>query len=153
MQELLIAKILKRNKKTIAVAESCTGGLLSHSLTNIPGSSEFFGLGIVAYSPEMKVSILKIPKNILRSKGIISKEVALLMAKNIRKIANSDFGIGVTGIAGPSGGTKKTPVGTVYISVVRKDKSITKKFFFKGGRISIKKKTKDSAFKLLRECL
>ncbi len=153
MKELLIAEILKINKKTIAIAESCTGGLISHTLTNIPGSSKFFRLGIVSYTPEMKISVLKIPKNLLRTKGVTSGETALLMAESIRKIANSDFGIGVTGIAGPSGGTKKTPVGTVYISVVGKDKSITKKFFFKEDRISIKKRAKDSAFKLLRECL
>jgi len=152
MLEYLIAKILIKNKKTLAIAESCTGGLLCHTFTNIPGSSKFFKLGIIPYLPETKRSILKIPKDILRSKGIVSEEVAHLLAKNIKRIARSDFGIGITGIAGPSGGTKKTPVGTVYISVVG-DKTITKRFFFKGDRFSVKKQAVESCLKLLKRFL
>ena len=149
----LIAKILTKNKKTIAIAESCTGGLVCHTLTNIPGSSKFFKLGIIPYHSKMKSSLLKISENILKSGRIISEKTALLMAKNVKKIAKSDFGIGITGIAGPSGGTKRKPIGTVYISVVGDNKSVTEKFLFKGNRLSIKKKAAKSSLELLKRCL
>jgi len=148
-----ISKILMKNRKTVAIAESCTGGLLSHTLTNISGSSKFFKLGVIPYSVQAKSSILKIPEDILRSEGIVSEEVAYRMAKNIKRIAKSDFGIGITGIAGPLGGTKKTPVGTVYISVVGNKKSATEKFHFKGNRLSVKKKAVESCLNLLKRCL
>jgi nicotinamide-nucleotide amidase len=153
MLEYSISKILINNKKTLAIAESCTGGLLSHTLTNIPGSSKFLKLGIIPYHSGTKVSILEIPKDILKSKGIVSKETAFLMAENVRRIAKSDFGIGITGIAGPSGQTKKTPVGTVCISVVGDKKSVTKKFLFKGNRLSVKKQAVESALLLLKKIL
>jgi len=152
MLENLIAEILKKNKKTVAIAESCTGGLLCHIFTNIPGSSKFFKLGIIPYLLETKESILKIPKDILK-KGTVSEEVACRMAKNIKNLAKSDFGIGITGFAGPEGGTRETPVGTVFISIVENNKSITKRFLFKGDRLSIKKQAVESCLKLFKRCL
>jgi len=151
--EQITAKLLKQRDKTIAIAESCTGGLLCHKLTNIPGSSGYFKLGIIVYANESKIKILKIPAKTIQAKGAVSKEVALLMAQNIRAIAKSDFGIGITGIAGPTGGTAKKPVGLVYIALTSNKKTILKKFNFKGGRLSIKSQAAQSALKLLEKYL
>jgi len=149
--EQITAKLLKQRYKTIAIAESCTGGLLCHKLTNIPGSSGYFKLGTIAYANESKIKMLKIPAKTIQAKGAVSKEVALLMAQNIRKIAKSDFGIGITGIAGPTGATAKKPVGLVYIAVASNKKTILKKFNFKGSRINIKNQAATLALKLLNK--
>src|SRR3989338_5142086 len=111
-----IGKILTRKKKTLAIAESCTGGLVSNIVTNVSGSSQYFKAGIVAYSDESKENILGISSGLLREHGDVSKQVALEMAKGVQLLAGADIGIGVTGIAGPGGGTKKKPVGLVYIT-------------------------------------
>ncbi|HLD82358.1 MAG TPA: nicotinamide-nucleotide amidohydrolase family protein, partial [Candidatus Omnitrophota bacterium] len=100
-----IHHLLIRNRKNIAVAESCTGGLLSNLLTQTPGSSQYVILGIVAYSNQSKQGLLKIPTSLIAKKGAVSKEVALKMAESVRTLAKTDFGIAVTGIAGPTGGT------------------------------------------------
>lgn len=147
--EQLVAKTLKNRHKTLAVAESCSGGLLCHRLTNIPGSSNYFKLGIIAYADEFKNKLLNISEILIQAKGAVSKDVALLMAKNIRRLAKTDFGIGITGIAGPTGATKNKPVGLVYISAASYKKSIVKKYNFKGGRISIKLQAATHALKLL----
>jgi len=145
-----IHKLLIKKKKNIAVAESCTGGLLSNLLTQIPGSSKYFILGIVAYSNQAKENILKIPRNIIAQKGAVSNNVAGLLAKSVRLIAKTDFGIGVTGIAGPGGGSKEKPVGTVFIAVDSKNKTICKKFNFSGTRLSIRRKSALKALELLK---
>lgn len=147
--EQKVSQLLKLNHRTLSIAESCTGGLLSHRITNIPGSSKYFKLGIIAYSYESKIKILKVPAKIIQTKGAVSKEVCLLMAKNVRRLAKTDFGIGITGIAGPTGATKNKPVGLVYISVASYKKSIVNKFNFKGSRLSIKSQATESALKLL----
>ena len=152
-QEITISKLLIKKSKTIAVAESCTGGLLSNLLTNIPGSSKYFLLGIVAYSNKAKISILKIPAKIIKTHAVVSKQVAGLMAKNVRELAASDYGIGISGIAGPSGGTPKKPIGTVYISLATKNKLSTKKYHFAGSRVTIKRKTAILAFSNLKKLL
>lgn len=148
-----IAKILKGKKLTVSVAESCTGGLISNKLTNISGSSEYFIAGIVAYSNSAKIKILKIPENLLKKYGAVSKEVAKKMAENVRKLNNTDIGISATGIAGPKGGTKEKPVGLVFIGISDDKKTVVEKFNFKGKRIEIKEKTAVSALKLLRKFL
>lgn len=148
-----IHKLLLKNKKTIAVAESCTGGLLSNLLTQLLGSSQYFILGVVAYHNRAKQAILKIPASIITQKGAVSKEIACRMAKNIRKIARTDLGIGVTGIAGPSGGTADKPVGTIFIAIDSENKEICQKFIFKGSRINIRKTTSQKALELLRRTL
>jgi nicotinamide-nucleotide amidase len=145
-----VHKLLIRNKKTIAVAESCTGGLLSNFLTRLSGSSKFFILGVVAYSNKAKEIILKVPLSLIVKKGAVSPEVTIKMAEGIRKIAKSDFGIGVTGIAGPRGGTSRKPVGTVFIAINSENKRICKKFYFKGNRSIIRKKTALVALELLK---
>lgn len=148
-----IHKFLIRFKKTIAVAESCTGGQLSNLLTQIPGSSQYFISGVVAYSNKAKETILKIPHPIIAGYGAVSKDVANLMAKSIRKIAKTDFGIGITGIAGPTGGTPNKPVGTVFIAINSENKKICKKFHFKGSRMAIRKGAALKSLELLKEIL
>jgi len=148
-----IHKILLKIGKTIAVAESCTGGLLCGLLTQNSGSSAYFILGVVAYNNKVKKSILGISASLLKKNGTVSSPVARAMAKSIRKIAKTDFGIGVTGIAGPSGKTPSKPVGTVFISVTAKNKTICKKFHFTGNRLSVRKKSASKALELLKALL
>ena len=148
-----IHSLLLKKKKAIAVAESCTGGLLSNLLTYIKGSSRYFILGVVAYSNRSKQDILKIPAGFIAKNGAVSAEVAKKMAQNIRKIAKTDFGLGITGIAGPSGATSNKPVGTVFIAISRKNKTINKKFHFTGNRAVIRKKIALKALDLLKSLL
>lgn len=145
--------LLIRKKKSIAVAESCSGGLLSSLLTQVPGSSQYFILGVTAYSNRMKKNILGIPEKIIAHRGAVSKEVSCLMAKKIRLIAKTDFAIGITGIAGPSGGTKAKPVGTVFIAVEGKNKKLCRKFRFTGTRLAVRKKAALKALELLKQFL
>lgn len=148
-----VAQLLIDKKKTISVAESCSGGLLSHRLTNIPGSSKFFKLAIIAYSYEAKTYWLKVPKAVLLKHGAVSYAVAAFMAKGIRRLQKTDFGIGITGIAGPGGATKKKPIGLTYIAVSTPKEILCVKCLFKGNRIQIKQQTAMQALKLLLEFL
>lgn len=148
-----IHKSLIEKKKTLAVAESCTGGRVSYLLTQIPGSSQYFRLGIVAYSNKSKETVLRIPYSVIAKKGAVSKEVASQMAQRIRKLAKTDLGIGITGIAGPSGETPRKPVGTVFIAVEAKNKKICKKFHFTGSRSNIRKTASLKALELLKNML
>ena len=148
-----ISQLLIKKNKTVAVAESCTGGLLANLLTNISGSSQYFLLGIVAYSNQSKITLLKIPVLLIRRYGAVSREVSRRMAQNIRKIASSDYGIGITGIAGPLGGTAVKPIGTVFISVATGNKVVSKKFHFLGNRLMVKRKAVLKALSILKKCL
>ncbi|MFH1888627.1 MAG: CinA family protein [Candidatus Omnitrophota bacterium] len=145
-----IHEFLLKNKKTIAVAESCTGGVLSGMLTKTPGSSGYFILGIVAYSNAAKEKILKIPHRLIAKKGAVSREVAEGLAHSIRKLSGADFGIGITGIAGPAGGSKEKPVGTVFIAVESKNRKICQQFNFTGTRSAIRKKSALKTLGLLK---
>jgi PncC family amidohydrolase len=153
MIEKTIIKLLTRKRLTLSIAESCTGGLISHSLTNIPRSSKCIRLGIVAYANEAKTKLLQIPTQLIKERGAVSKEIALKLAQNVKHLAGTNIGLGITGIAGPSGGTKLKPIGTIFIAVSLSHTTYFKKFFFKGNRISIKTQAKDAALKLLEECL
>ena len=144
-----IHKILINHGKTISVAESCTGGLLSKLLTELSGSSNFFILGVVPYNNKVKESVLKIPGKIIRKNGAVSAEVAKRMAKSVKKIAKTDFGVGITGIAGPTGGSIQKPVGTVFIAVSDKKQTICRKYIFSGSRSMIRKKSALKALELL----
>ena len=141
--------MLSESNLTIASAESCTGGLLSSCITDIPGSSDYFVLGVVAYSRAQKEKLLKIPKTILKKYSAVSKMVACLMAENIRKLTLADIGVGITGYAGPTGGTIKDPKGTVYIAVAFKQKTLVKKYLFKKNRIEVKHKAVEKALRML----
>ena len=147
--EYTIATTMVRQKKTLSAAESCTGGLLAHTMTNISGSSHFFHLGIVAYDNEAKIRLLKIPAKTLHDNGSVSETVARLMAKNVRKIIKTTLGIGVTGIAGPTGGTKTKPVGLTFIAIDDGKKTLCKEFRFTGSRIVIKQKTLAATLRLI----
>lgn len=135
-----IHKSLLKSQKTLAVAESCTGGLASSLLTRLPGSSRYFILGVVTYSNLAKTGVLKIPAAIIGKHGAVSAQTASLMAQNVKKIAKASLGIGITGIAGPSGGTPGKPIGTVFIAVAGGDKKICRRFRFPGNRDSVRKK-------------
>ncbi|MGD0336449.1 MAG: nicotinamide-nucleotide amidohydrolase family protein [Candidatus Omnitrophota bacterium] len=140
---------LIKKRKTLAVAESCTGGLISKLLTELPGSSSYFSLGVVTYSNKAKEKILKIPGQLIAKKGAVSIEVARKMASSVRRISGADFGIGVTGIAGPGGATAAKPVGTVFIAIAGKHETLCKKFKFSGSRNTIRKKAALESLRLL----
>ena len=135
-----VVKLLAKKKLKISFAESCTGGLLSSAITSVSGSSKVFALGLVTYSNQSKNSILKIPKKILRKYGAVSYESCLSMVKNLSKISKTGVSVSITGIAGPKGGSKKKPVGLVYIGIKKGNKILVKKHLFKNkGRLYIQK--------------
>ncbi len=145
-----IIKLLTKKKIKISFAESCTGGLLSKSVTSISGSSKVFALGLITYSNQSKINILKVPKRIINKHGAVSHETCLSMVKNLNKISKTDISVSVTGIAGPKGGTKEKPVGLVYIGIKRGKKTIIKKNLFKNkNRNSIQKSTVNQALKMI----
>ena len=143
----------KNNKLTLSTAESCTGGLLGNRITNLSGSSIYYLGGIVAYSNELKINMLNIDKEIIEIKGAVSSETAESMADNIKEITGSDYGIGITGIAGPTGGTKAKPVGLVYIGVSGKNETKVKEYQLKGKRKQIKYLSSEFALKDLKYLL
>ena len=135
-----LVKLLKKKKLKISFVESCTGGLLSSSITSISGSSKVFSLGLVTYSNQSKISLLKVPKKIISKHGAVSYETCLSMVKNLNKISKTNISVSITGIAGPKGGTKKKPVGLVFIGIKKGNKTLVKKYLFKNKkRISIQK--------------
>ena len=148
-----IARILIKKKKTVAVAESCTGGLLAHRLTNIPGSSSFFKIGIITYSNESKIKLLNIPPRLIQRYGAVSAEVAVAMAQGAQKILKTDFGISITGIAGPNGATLQKPIGLTFVAVIHHEKIICAKFHLKGQRQNIKRQAATRALLLLNQFL
>ena len=151
--EQKISKILLNKGLTVAIAESCTGGLLANRLTNISGSSAFFWLGIIAYDNKAKIKLLNIPPSLIKKHGAVSLPVAKGIAQNVRKILNTSFGIGITGIAGPSGGTKDKPVGLVFIALATKQKTILAEYHFKGSRLSVKTQAANQALQMLYQAI
>jgi nicotinamide-nucleotide amidase len=137
-------------QKTISTAESCTGGLIGHRLTEISGSSNVFKGGLVVYSNEAKMELLDIPINLLETKGAVSEETAKMMAENVKEKFKSDYGISVTGIAGPTGGTEEKPVGLVYIGLAQKKGVKVKEFHFGNDRKRNKLRTSQVALNWLR---
>jgi len=145
-----IVNTLRRKRLKISFAESCTGGLLSSSITSISGSSKIFTLGLVTYSNQSKTSILKVPKYIIRKHGAVSYETCFSMVKNLSKITKTNISVSITGVAGPKGGTKQKPVGLVYIGIKKGNKTLVKKYFFKNKkRISIQRATVIKSLKLI----
>ena len=135
----IVKKLIKKRLK-VSFAESCTGGLLSSSITSISGSSKVFNFSMVTYSNKTKVDILKVPKKIINKYGAVSKECCLSMARNLSKISRANISVSITGIAGPSGGTKLKPVGLVYIGIKKGNKIIIKENIFKNkNRVAIQK--------------
>ena len=142
--------LLTRKKLKISVAESCTGGLLASSITSVSGASKVFNLGLVTYSNQAKINILKINKNIIKKYGAVSRECCSAMVKNLSKISKANINISITGIAGPKGGTKEKSVGLVYIGVKKGKKIQINKCLFKSkNRSSIQKATVKKALNLV----
>ena len=129
-----LVKLLSKKKLKISFAESCTGGLLSSSITYISGSSKVFTLGLVTYSNQSKINILNVPKKIIMINGAVSYETCLSMVKNLNKISKTSISVSITGVAGPKGGTKKKPVGLVYIGIKKNKKILIKKYLFKNKK-------------------
>ncbi len=151
---LKIVRLLTKKRLTVSFAESCTGGLLSSSITSISGSSKVFNIGLVTYSNNAKVKLLKVPKKIITKYGAVSYETCLSMVKNLSKISKSHISISITGVAGPNGGTKTKPVGLVYIGLKKGSKTIIKKNLFKRkNRVSIQKATVNKAIKMILSIL
>ena len=145
-----VAKLLINNKMTIATAESCTGGLLAHRLTNVSGSSKYMLGGVVSYSNEVKIAKVGVKKETIIAQGAVSVQTAGEMARGIQKKFQSDIGVGITGIAGPTGGTDEKPVGLVYIGLAVKDKLIVKRFLFLKDRKANKLLSSLTALNILR---
>jgi len=148
--EEIVGHLLRSNRATLAVAESCTGGLIAHRLTNIAGSSDYFDRAIVVYSNRAKVEILQIPEELLASAGAVSAPVAVKMAEGVRQISQSTLGLAVTGIAGPGGGSEEKPVGTVFIALSSPKGTLSKKYQFWGDREQVKIITAHTAIDWVR---
>ena len=145
-----IIRLLRKKRLKISFAESCTGGLLSSTITSVSGSSKVFTLGLVTYSNQSKITILKVPKNIIKKHGAVSYETCLTMVKNLNKISKTNISVSITGIAGPKGGTKKKPVGLVFIGIKKGNKTLVKKYLFKNKkRTSIQRAAVNKALNLI----
>ncbi len=145
-----LVKLLSKKKLKVSFAESCTGGLLSSSITSINGSSKIFTLGLITYSNQAKINILKVPKKIIMNHGAVSYETCLSMLKNLNRISKTDISVSITGVAGPKGGTKEKPVGLVFIGIKKNNKILVKKCLFKNKkRTSIQKATVNKALNLI----
>ncbi len=151
--EDVIGKLLRENRYTLATAESCTGGLLGHRITNVPRSSAYFLEGVQVYSNQAKIRLLDVPASLLEEHGAVSPQVASAMAENVRRISGATFGLGITGIAGPGGGTEEKPVGLVYISLAGMGDTQIEKNLFLGGRESVKQRSAQKALDMLRRRL
>ncbi len=151
--EEVVAQSLIKTKNTLDVAESCTGGLICKRLTNISGSSKYFTLGIVSYSNHAKQSLVGIPVSTLQKFGAVSKETACLLAKNIKQLANTELGLGVTGVAGPTGATKAKPLGLVHIALASPRKIYYRELHFHGDRSAVRLRASQAALDMLRRYL
>ena len=145
-----IVRLLRKKRLKVSFAESCTGGLLSSTITSISGSSKVFTLGLVTYSNQSKINTLKVPKKIIMKHGAVSYETCLSMVKNLNRISKTNISVSVTGIAGPKGGTKQKPVGLVFIGIKKGNKTLVKKYLFKSKkRLSIQRSTVNKALNLI----
>jgi PncC family amidohydrolase len=151
--EIQVGILLRERNLKLALAESCTGGLIGSRLTDVPGSSEYFLGSIVAYAYEAKVSLLGVSWDTLNSGGAVSRETVLEMARGARKALNTDIGVSVSGIAGPAGGTPDKPVGTTWIALVANDGEWAREFRFQGDRAQNKSLAADAALQLLLDYL
>ena len=148
--EQVVARVLTENRATIAVAESCTGGMLAERLTNVPGSSSYFLGGVVCYSNELKISLVGVPKEMIEAKGAVSSEVAQALADGIRKRSGATIGVGITGIAGPTGGTADKPVGLMHIGLADALGASEQIFRFPGDRDRIRRVATQTALDMVR---
>ncbi|MCC7202645.1 MAG: CinA family protein [Nitrospirae bacterium] len=151
--EEIIGRLLRKKGWRLAIAESCTGGLIGHRITNVPGSSDYFDAGVISYSNDAKRALLSVPDETIRTYGAVSRQTAVAMAEGIRKLRGVEAGVGVTGIAGPSGGTETKPVGLVYIALSSSVHTECREFRFDGDRDIIKLQASEAALEMLRMML
>jgi len=151
--EGIVASLLTKKNLTLSVAESCTGGLITDRLTDIPGSSKFLDRGVVTYSNISKMEILGVSSSILDEHGAVSEQTAVSMAEGVRKLGKTDIGLSVTGIAGPTGGTAEKPVGTVFIAVTDGSDTVCRKFLFRWERRRVKEISSQWSLEILRRFL
>jgi len=145
-----VVNLLKKKKLKLSVAESCTGGMLSSAITSVSGSSQIFSMGLVTYSNQSKNLLLNVPKKIIKQYGAVSIQCCFSMVNNLSKISNSNIAVSVTGIAGPKGGTKKKPVGLVFVGIKKNNNIKVNRYFFKNnGRFNIQKATVKKALELI----
>jgi len=148
-----IGILLRRRRATLSVAESCTGGLIAHRITNVSGSSDYFEMGIVSYSNRSKVGLLGVPEKDIERHGAVSRQVAEKMAQGIRLRAKTDIGLATTGIAGPLGDTRETPVGTVFIGLDHEGGTEVREFHLGGDRKAIKEEACQKGLEMLMDYL
>ena len=149
-----LVKILTKKRLKIAFAESCTGGMLASEITSVSGASKVFGLGLVTYSNQAKITVLKVNKSIIQKYGAVSPQCCEAMVKNLSKISKAQINVSITGIAGPNGGTKKKPVGLVYIAVKKNNKIfITKNLFKEKSRKAIQKLTVKTSLEIINRII
>lgn len=148
-----IGILLRQATATLSVAESCTGGLVAHRITNVSGSSDYFTVGIVGYSNQSKVKLLGVPESDINRYGAVSPRVAQKMAQGVRLRAQTDIGLATTGIAGPQGGSRKIPVGTVFIGLNHGGGTQVREFRFNGTRREIKEKASQKSLEILMDYL
>lgn len=151
--EIEIGKLLQERKIKLALAESCTGGLIGNRITDVPGSSEFFWGSVVAYAYEAKVALLGVSWDTLNSRGAVSRETVLEMARGTRRVLSTDIGVSVSGIAGPGGGTDEKPVGTTWVGLVASDGEWARLFHFSGDRVQNKDAAAEAALQFLLDYL
>lgn len=151
--ERTVGALLLESRATVAVAESCTGGLLGGRITSVPGSSRYFLGGIISYANEAKVRCLGVDRRMLKGQGAVSETVARRMASAVRRRFRADFGVAVTGIAGPAGGTREKPVGLVYVAVAGRRGCEVRRHVFAGSRRAVRQRSVAAALRLLSEIL
>jgi nicotinamide-nucleotide amidase len=147
--DLRVAGLFRDSGLTLAVAESCSGGLLAKRITDIPGSSGYFLLGVVTYANSAKERVIKVPQELIDRHGAVSSEVAHAMAAGVRTVSSSDIAIATTGIAGPDGGTPEKPVGTVFIALAAPNGSEAVRYCFAGSREEVREATAEASLQLL----
>lgn len=151
--EVQVGRLLRDRRLKLSLAESCTGGLIGDRITDLPGSSEYFWGSVVAYAYEAKAALLDVSWDTLNSRGAVSRETVLEMARGARKALSTDIALSVSGIAGPGGGTEEKPVGTTWIGLVAADGEWAKHYLFPGDRIQNKTSAADAALHLLLDYL
>jgi PncC family amidohydrolase len=152
-REVAVGQLLVRRGLTLALAESCTGGLVSHRITNVPGSSQYYLGAVVAYSNQAKMSILGVKRRTLNEYGAVSEQTAREMAEGVRRLLAADVGAAVTGVAGPGGGTAQKPVGLVFVAVSMPDRVRADRYLWSGDRTRNKELSANALLELLRQCL
>lgn len=151
--EVIVGRLLEARSLTLAVAESCTGGLVGHRVTNVPGSSDYYRGSVTAYADDVKEALLHVSERTLVEHGAVSEQTAREMAEGVRTVVKADLGVSVTGIAGPTGGTPKKPVGLVYVALAAPDGEWVDRYVFEGDRWENKARSAEAALDLVRRYL